>query len=104
MKKKLITVCLVGFMAICAGCATVGFDFQDNYVSKIDIEKTTQNEIRSMFGSPWRVGIEDGKETWTYGRYTYRLVGESSTKDLVIRFNDKGVVDSYTYNTTEHQE
>ena len=104
MKKKLITVCLAGFMAMCAGCATVGFDFQDNYVSKIQIGKTTQNDLRSMFGSPWRVGIEDGKETWTYGRYTYRLVGESSTKDLFIRFNDKGVVDSYTYNTTEHQE
>lgn len=104
MNKKLLTVCLIGFTFMYMGCATVGFDFQDNYVSEIILEKTTQSDIRRMFGSPWRVGMEDGKETWTYGKYTYRLIGESSTKDLVIRFNDKGIVDSYTYNTTEHQK
>ena len=103
MKNMPAVFCIV-CMLLCAGCATVGFDFQDGYVSRIKIGTTTQKNIRTMFGSPWRVGVEDGNQTWTYGRYTYRLLSQSSTKDLVIRFDDNGIVTSYTYNTTEHQE
>ncbi len=87
-----------------AGCATVGRDFPDFRVSEIQINQTTQSEIRSMFGSPWRVGIEDGQPTWTYGRYRYQAFGPASTKDLVIRFDNRGTVTSYTFNTTEHLE
>ncbi|MGC9324769.1 MAG: hypothetical protein ACP5G0_08505 [Desulfomonilia bacterium] len=85
-----------------AGCATVGRDFPDRRVSEIELKATTQDEIRAMFGPPWRTGIEDGQPTWTYGIYRYRLLGQTSTKDLVIRFNRQGIVTSYTFNTTEH--
>ena len=87
-----------------AGCATVGRDFPVDQVKDIRIQETTRDEIRSMFGSPWRVGIEDGQPTWTYGKYHYQVFGETSTQDLVIRFDQHGVVSSYTFNTTEHQE
>ncbi|MBN1622515.1 MAG: outer membrane protein assembly factor BamE [Endomicrobiales bacterium] len=100
--KKILMVLL--FLALFAGCATVGHDFDTSQVPKIQIGKTTQEDLRSMFGSPWRVGVEDGNQTWTYGKYKYRLFGESSTQDLVVRFDDNGVVTSFTYNTTEHQE
>jgi hypothetical protein len=93
----LITVFLIG-------CATVGYDFPDAQVSDITIGKTTQDQIRAIFGSPWRIGIEDGQRTWTYGKYRYKLIGQSSTKDLVVRFNDKNIVVSYTFNTTEHDK
>ena len=86
------------------GCATVGQDFPVISVSEIEIGKTTQNEIRSMFGSPWRVGIEDGERTWTYGNYSYGLFAEKKAKDLLIRFDDNDVVISYTFSTTEHYE
>jgi len=88
-------------MLFFAGCASVGHDFNSTQVTAIKIGVTTQDNLRSMFGSPWRVGIEDGKGTWTYGKYKYRLFGQTSTKDLVIRFDDKGIVSSYTFNTTE---
>jgi hypothetical protein len=87
-----------------AGCATVGQDFPVTSVSEIEIGKTTQNEIRIMFGSPWRVGIEDGQPTWTYGNYSYGLFGTKNAKDLVIRFDNKDVVASYTFSTTQHNE
>ena len=87
-----------------ASCATVGRDFPVSQVSDIRVGNTTQDEIRAMFGSPWRVGIEDGQRTWTYGKYCYRLFGQASTQDLVIRFDDRNVVVSYTFNTTAHQE
>jgi len=87
-----------------AGCATVGQDFPIASVSDIEIGKTTQNEIRTMFGSPWRVGSEDGQRTWTYGNYIYGLFGAKNAKDLVIRFDDRDVVTSYTFSTTQHNE
>lgn len=82
------------------GCATVGHDFPNDKVPKIQINVTTQDEIRSMFGHPWRVGLEDGRQTWTYGLYNYSLFGGTYTKDLVVRFNQYKVVVSYTFNTS----
>ncbi|MDD5772112.1 MAG: outer membrane protein assembly factor BamE [bacterium] len=107
MRKGIIRIFLVMSLFLVFfpfGCATVGRDFAVSEVNKIQTGKTTLSEVRSMFGSPWRVGIENGKKIWTYGKYHYRLFGETSTKDLVIVFDDKGTVESYTFNTTEHQE
>jgi hypothetical protein len=92
------------FLLFSSGCATVGQDFPVTRVTDIEIGKTTQQDIRSMFGSPWRVGIEDGQRTWTYGNYTYGLFVEKKAKDLLIRFDDNNVVISYTFSTTEHYE
>ena len=87
-----------------SGCATVGQDFPVIEVSEIEIGKTTQKEIHAMFGSPWRAGLEDGQRTWTYGNYSYGLFGAKKAKDLVIRFDNRNVVTSYTFSTTEHSE
>ncbi len=106
-RSKLLAV-LLGLSAILvllsSGCATVGQDFPVAGVSEIEIGKTTKDDIRSMFGVPWRTGIEDGQRTWTYGNYSYGLFGEKNAKDLVIRFDDKDFVASYTFSTTEHDE
>lgn len=91
-------------MLLTVGCASVGYDFPENHVSEINIGTSTKKDISSAFGTPWRVGVENGQDTWTYGRYRYRLIGQASTKDLVIRFNKKGVVTSYVFNTTDHSE
>ncbi len=92
------------FISLSAGCATVGQDFPVLQVSERQVGTTTRDEIRSLFGPPWRVGIEDGQRTWTYGKYRYGLFGGKSAKDLVIRFDNNNVVSSYTFNTTEHNE
>lgn len=94
----------VGVVLFVTGCANVGHEFPDQRVSELEMGETTQQEVRQMFGEPWRVGYEDGMRTWTYGKYHYTLVGSPTTKDLVIRFDRNNVVKSYTYNTTEHSE
>lgn len=99
-----LSVLSVMFALFFTGCATVGRDFPVTDVADIEIGKTTQEEIREMFGSPWRTGIEDGQRTWTYGNYSYGLFGEQKAKDLVIRFDENKVVISYTFSTTEHSE
>lgn len=102
---QLIFLLVAATLLFCAtGCFTVGHDFPTDQVSAIKIGKTTQNEIRSMFGSPWRVGIEDGARTWTYGKYRYSVFSAASTRDLVVRFDEQGIVTSYSFNTTDHQK
>ncbi|MBN1755221.1 hypothetical protein JW877_03305 [bacterium] len=104
-QKHRTTLLLVLLIAILiAGCATIGNDFPTEMVPTIKLNETTQQEIKDMFGNPWRVGIEDGMRTWTYGKYHYCLFGEASTQDLVLRFDDRGIVVSYSYNTTDLDE
>ena len=106
IKLSVILLSLLAILIILfsSGCATVGQDFSVTKVSEIKIGKTTQNEIRVMFGSPWRIGIEDGMRTWTYGNYNYNLFSAKKAKDLVIRFDDRNIVTSYTFSTTEHNK
>ena len=101
MKRNAAFIAVALIAVFLAGCATVGHKFPSERVPELEIGKTTSEEVRSMFGEPWRTGIEDGLPTWTYGRYKYRLIGDDSTTDLVIRFDANNVVKSYTYNTTE---
>lgn len=88
-------------LATLVGCATVGRDFPTHNVDQIEIGETTRSDIQTLFGEPWRTGVEDGKRTWTYGRYRWSAFGEAETTDLVVRFNDDGTVASYVFNTTE---
>ena len=87
-----------------SGCITLGKDFPEANVSSVTIGVTTKNEIRRLFGSPWLSGVQDGQPAWTYGNYDYSLFGERKAKDLVVQFNDKAKVSSFTFSTTDHDE
>ena len=93
-------IALGALLLFSSGCARVGHDFNANNVEEIKIGQTSQADIRAMFGKPWRVGVQNGVTQWTYGRYTYRLIGDTDTKDLVVKFKD-GKVSGYNFNTTE---
>jgi len=104
MQRLLGTWMVLACLTIHSGCATVGQSFNVDAVPRIEIGKTTMEDVRRLFGTPWRTGVEDGDTTWTYGHYKYKLFGSAQTKDLVIRFDEQNVVSSYMYNTTEHDE
>jgi hypothetical protein len=79
-----------------AGCMpSAGRPFPVKQVRQIEIGTTTKAEIRKMFGDPWRTGVEDGLRTYTYGEYSI-----DKSRDLVIRFNDKDVVKSYSFSSS----
>ena len=102
-KRICIVPALLGFLLLLMACATIGREFPVDPVSQIQIGKTTKDNISHLFGPPWRTGIEDGNQTWTYGYYRYKLLGKSITRDLVVRFRTNGVVDSYSFNTSDIQ-
>ncbi len=87
-----------------ASCATVGREFPVDVVNKIRLGETSKEDINKILGPPWRIGLDDGHRTWTYGYYKYRLLGETTTRDLVIRFDSNGIVSSYTFNTSDIEE
>lgn len=95
--KNLTTLMLLGTLSLtAAGCtASMGQPFPVQHVRQIETGKTTQAEIRKMFGDPWRTGLENGKRTWTYGEYSMK-----SARDLVIRFDDRNVVQSYSFSSS----
>ena len=89
--RRLRGLTLTLMVALC-GCATVGAEFPVAPVDEIVIGQTTQSDIQRMFGNPWRIGVDDGDTTWTYGYYKYKLFGRAKTRDLVVRFDANGVV------------
>lgn len=104
--RGVVISCIVTVIAcsplLLSACATIGHEFPTSRVSEIRMGETSEADVLAIFGTPWRVGIEDGQRTWTYGRYRYRLFGQARSEDLVLRFNSQGVVVSYTFSTTEH--
>ncbi len=99
--NRIVMTVLFGVMMLAvASCANVGREFSQDQVSQIKIGTTTSEEVRQMFGEPWRTGIDNGDTTWTYARYNYAVFSPAKTRDLVIRFNKSDVVSSYTYNTS----
>ena len=87
-------------LSLLAGCATVGRQFPVAPIAQIKIGQTSKEDLRNTFGEPWRTGVEDGQQTWTYGHYRYSAFGADQTRDLVIRFNAQDQVASYTFNST----
>ncbi|MCD6187515.1 MAG: outer membrane protein assembly factor BamE [Desulfuromusa sp.] len=106
MTMKIIGIMLIGFiLLILTGCTTVGRDFPVEPVAMIKIGETTQEEIHQMFGQPWRIGVEDGQKTWTYGHYRYSAFGPDQTRDLVVRFDQQGKrVVSYSFSSTYEED
>jgi outer membrane protein assembly factor BamE (lipoprotein component of BamABCDE complex) len=82
------------------GCITVGTDFSKAAVDQIRVGTTTLAEVRSLLGNPIRVGVEDGKLTWTYLRYRASLAGSFEGHDLVLRFDAQDRVSTINYSAT----
>jgi len=100
--KMLVAVPLCA--AVLAGCATVGKDFDSTSLSWLKAGETAKKDVLDRLGEPFRVGMDSGDQTWTYGYYKYRIIGDSSTKDLVIRYDSSGKVKNFTLNTSFPEE
>ncbi len=102
--KAVAIAAMLATVALAAGCATIGAPFAVENVRNLEIGKTSRSDVVQMFGAPWRTGLEDGRETWTYGHYRYSLFGADRTRDLVVRFGADGKVASYTFSSTEPED
>ena len=80
-----------------AGCVYLGRDFNTTPVKSIQNNVTTQREIFNYFGEPYRKGLENGYETWTYS-YNYWEFGQlRESRELGVVFNRDNTVRSYSF-------
>ena len=96
MKRSL----LCAFVLTLTACVSVGRHFATTKVGEIQIGETTRERVEELFGPPWRTGLEDGDLTWTYGRYEYALFQPARTADLLVRFDERGIVTAFSFSST----
>jgi hypothetical protein len=102
--RKPFCALIVSMLLLSSGCASIGHEFPAGQISTIRIGETTQNDIYTTFGKPWRTGLDNGMKTWTYGNYRYSLFSDHSAEDLVIKFDKRNVVSAFVFNTTKRSK
>ncbi len=83
-----------------AGCVSIGHEFPVVKADDLRIGESTQAEIQAAFGNPMMTGVADGNPSWTYARLRYSLFGGAQAEVLEVEFDEKGVLVSYSLNTT----
>jgi outer membrane protein assembly factor BamE (lipoprotein component of BamABCDE complex) len=94
-----IAVALLFCAVFLAACMTIGRDFSTTPVRNIQQNVTTQRDIFNYFGEPYRKGLENGYETWSY-LYNYWELGQlRDSKELIVVFNKDNTVRTYSFNS-----
>ncbi len=93
--------CLV---LLLAGCVSVGREFPTPTPEMIKSGYTTRAELLRLFGSPTQVGIEDGYQTWTWLDVKAGGFGPLLSKELHVKFDERGIVKSYSYTSNLPEE
>ena len=88
------------FILLLAGCVSVGEEFRTPTSGMIKNGVTTRAELLQLFGSPTQVGIEDGDQTWTWAYVRAGGFGRALSKELHIKFTERGIVKSYSYTSS----
>ena len=87
-----------------AGCVAVGREFATPTPEMIKDGVTTRAELLERFGSPTQVGIEDGNPTWTWVHVKTGGLGQPVSKELHVKFDERGIVKSYSYTSNLPEE
>jgi len=91
----------IGFLVMSLmvfGCGTSGKDFNSTLFDSIQNGHTTQEEVETMFGQPFKKGYQNGDEIWIYEHNKYkvfRILGEDTSKDMVVIFDESKVVKTH---------
>ena len=80
------------------GCGTSGKEFNSTLFDTIHNGHTTQAEVESMLGRPFKKGFQNGNEIWIYEHNKYKafkILGEDTSEDMVVIFDDSKVVKTH---------
>lgn len=86
-------ILMLGTLAL-SGCST----FPVASFQSLNIGRTTSDQVRQILGEPTATTAVDGRQTWHYGPYRYSPFNQREHRDLVIRFDARGVIVAYTFN------
>lgn len=94
LQAGLAIVLLLGLMA----CSSNGRDYDTTHLTDIQNDVTTKAQAREWFGDPFKIGQRDNLEMWTY-QFDGKSGGKDESKDLILMFDDNGIVKAYRYST-----
>jgi len=100
LKTRLAGTFLILFLW---GCGTVGKEFDESLYANIVKGTTTHKDIRTMFGPPFKTGVQNGDSVWTYEYNYVNTFGTDIIKDMIIVFSKNGVVKSHQLMTSSPQ-
>ncbi|MDH5457271.1 MAG: outer membrane protein assembly factor BamE [Nitrospinota bacterium] len=101
MKPLLILGTLLLCFTMTLGCGTVGKDFDIEQAQTIENGKTTREDIALMFGEPFKVGVQNSHPIWIYEKSKYKVIGDDTSKSLIVEFDDNGVVRNHSIISNE---
>ena len=85
------------------GCGSVGKNFNETLYTKIVKGTTTKKDIETMFGSPFKKGIQNGYLVWTYEYNYVNSFSSDIIKDMIIVFDKNGLVKSHQLMTNSSE-
>jgi len=93
MKRLIFCAVLMVGLAL-AGCGTTGKNFDETLVDSIVPGSTSRTDVLVILGKPFKKGIQNNKEVWIYEYNQYKAIGDETSKDIFITFNQDGIVES----------
>lgn len=102
--ERSLSLTVLTVVLLLTGCVSVGREFPTPTREMITNGVTTKAELVQRFGSPTQVGIENGDQTWTWVYVRAGGFREPLSKELHVRFDDRGVVKSYSYTSNLPEE
>jgi ribosomal protein S17E len=102
LSNLIIIVLVVGLFTFCATTYKIGKQYSTEHVTKIIIGKTSENDIITFFGDPWKTGILNGNVVFTYC-YEEIVFHHNDSVDkngntLIIEFDENKLVVNYYFN------
>ena len=94
-------IILVGIILLPGGCGTAGKSFNASKIGSIVNGATTQSDIKKIFGEPFKTGVQNGQPIWVYEDHHYSIIGNDTSKDLIIIFGLDGIVQSHQFMSNE---
>jgi hypothetical protein len=86
------------------GCFSIEREFPTPTPGMIKNRVTTRAEMLTMVGPPVQAGLEDGNLTWTWLHVSGGAAGETLSKRLHVKFDERGVVKSYADSSSHPKE
>jgi outer membrane protein assembly factor BamE (lipoprotein component of BamABCDE complex) len=98
----ILTLLVLGLIVSCATTYKLGKPYSVEEVSKILIGKTSQSDIVSYFGEPWKTGLLNGNIVYTYCYQEIVFHHDDSVDKngniLIIEFDADNNVKNYYFN------
>ena len=96
-RKNFIILALSSFCF--SSCLTIGNNFPSE-TTWIKKDKTKQEDIRLLLGSPYAVGSSGGTSTWSYIYSHYSLWNSTNHKELKVYWHENQTVKHFTFNSS----